>query len=141
MSLLSDIDETVRLTAMKLLGTGHYTASFSHWSSFVTGEDFHDRSPAEKRAIFQAMRHTAVDESVPYWQTLLTERSWTNRKKKEELALLAAESLGKLATPAAIAALEMGQKKGSAAVKQACSVALSSATRQLRTKTPFAANS
>ncbi len=91
----------------------------------MTGEDFHDRSPAEKRAIFQAMRHTAADESVPYWQTLLTERSWTNRKKKEELALLAAESLGKLATPAAIAALELGQKKGSAAVKQACSIALS----------------
>ena len=140
-SLLSDIDETVRLTAMKLLGTGHYTTSFSHWSSFVTGEDFHDRSPAEKRAIFQAMRHTAADESVPYWQTLLTEWSWTNRKKKEELAFLAAESLGRLATPAAIAALELGQKKGSAAVKQACGIALSAATRQQRTRTPFAANS
>ena len=32
-SLLSDIDETVRLTAMKVLGTGHYTTSFSNWSS------------------------------------------------------------------------------------------------------------
>lgn len=140
-ALLSDTDETVRLTAMKVLTGGQYTAAFSAWSPFVMADDFYDRSPAEKRAIYQALKHTAADEAVPYWQGLLTEWSWTNRKKKEELALLAAEILGKLATPAAMAALELGQKKGGAAVRQACSAALSFASRQHRHPIPNAANS
>ena len=140
-ALLGDGDETVRLTAMKVLASGQYAAPFSAWAPFVTADDFYDRSPAEKRAIYLAIKQTAGDEAVPYWQGLLTEWSWTNRKKKEELALLAADTLGKLATPAAITALELGQKKGGSAVKQACSVALSVANRNHRRQFPSAANS
>jgi HEAT repeat protein len=86
------------------------------------------------------MRHTAGDEAVPFWQNLLTEWSWTNRKKREDLALLAADTLGKLASPAAIAALELGQKKGNAAVRQACTAALDAASRQQRAKTTSTAS-
>jgi len=139
--LLSDGDETVRLTAMKVLSSGQYSAGFSAWAPFVTDDEFHDRSPAEKRAIYVALKQTAADEAVPYWQGLLTEWSWTNRKKKEELAILAADILGKLATPAALTALEVGQKKGGTAVRQACSAALSAANRQQRQSLPSAANS
>lgn len=139
--LLSDGDETVRLTAMKVLAGGQYSAAFPAWAPFVTTEGFHERSPAEKRAIYLAMKQTAADEAVPYWQGLLTEWSWTGRKKKEELALLAADILGKLATPAAVAALEIGQKKGGTAVRQACGAALSVAGRQQRQPLPSAANS
>ncbi|MCC2641048.1 MAG: hypothetical protein K0S45_1461 [Nitrospira sp.] len=139
--LLGDGDETVRLTAMKVLSTGQYSAAFQAWANFVTADEFHDRSPAEKRAVYLAMKQTAADEAVPYWQGLLTEWSWTNRKKKEELALLAADILGKLATPAAMAALELGRKKGGTAVRQACGVALSAAGRQQRHAAPSAVNS
>jgi hypothetical protein len=55
-----------------------------------------------------------------------------NRRKKEELAVIGAETLGKLATPAAIAALSIGAQKGSAAVRQACAAALSQAQRLQR---------
>lgn len=140
-ALLGDGDETVRLTAMKVLVSGQFTAAFPVWAPFVMADEFHDRSSAEKRAIYLAMKQTAADEAIPYWQGLLTEWSWTNRKKKEELALLAAETLGKLATPGAIAALEVGQKKGGAAIRQACTTALSVANRQHRQNTPSAANS
>ena len=139
--LLSDADETVRLTAMKVLTNGQFSAPFSLWTPFLTADEFHDRSSAEKRAIYQAIKQTAGDEAVPYWQGLLTEWSWTNRKKKEELALYAAETLGKLATPAAIAALEIGQKKGGATIRQACATAISVAGRQQRQGVPSAANS
>ncbi len=139
--LLGDTDETVRLTAMKVLAGGQFNAAFPAWAPFVTTEEFHDRSPAEKRAIYLAMKQTAADEAVPYWQGLLTEWSWTNRKKKEELALLAADTLGKLATPAAIAALELGQKKGGAAVRHACGAALAAVARRHRQSIPSAANS
>ncbi|MHC9064512.1 HEAT repeat domain-containing protein [Nitrospira sp. CMX1] len=122
--LTSDPDESVRFAALKLLISGQYTVPFTQWSPLVVEDGFMDRPISERRAVFQAMRMSCRDEAVPYWQELMTAWSWTNRRKKEELAVLAAETLGKLATPVAIAALERGSKKGNAAVRQACSAAL-----------------
>ncbi len=135
-SFMEDGEESVRIAALKLLVSGHYTAPFSSWSSTLSMEDFSERPVSERRAVFQAIRATCGDEAVPYWESLLTEWSWTNRKKKEDLAVLAAESLGKLATPAAVAALELGSKKGGTTVRQACVHALSQAQRQKQGKVP-----
>ncbi len=110
-SLSTDEDDGVRFAALKLLMSGQYTVPFSQWSPLLSEEGFMDRPISERRAIFQAVRATCGDEAVPYWQGLMTEWAWTNRKKKEELAVLGAETLGKLATPAAIAALSLGAKK------------------------------
>lgn len=128
--LLSDADEGVRLASLKLLVSGNYTAPFSAWEPLVTADDFGDRSHTEKRNVFHAMRATSRNEAVSYWSDLLTDWGWTNRQKREDLALLAAETLGKLATAEAIAALEIGQRKGSPKIKQACAAALTAATRQ-----------
>src|SRR5580765_7071326 len=133
-SFLTDIEESVRFAALKLLMTGQYTAPYSTWSPLVSAETFMDRALSEKRAMFQAMRTTSSDEAIPFFERLITERSWTNRKKKEEIAALAAETLGKLPTPAALATLERGQKKGAAAVRQACTAALVQAQRQQHLK-------
>ncbi|THI89366.1 MAG: hypothetical protein CAF41_005060 [Nitrospira sp. CG24A] len=122
--MLNDPDEGVRLAAIKLLLTGNYSAPFSHWEPLVTAETFGDRPPAERRNIFHGIRATAGDEAVPYWTSLLTEWGWTNRKKREELALMATDALGKLGTPAAQVALETGAIKGTSAVKQACATIL-----------------
>ena len=99
-----------------------------------------DRPLSERRAVFQAVRATCNDEAIPYWENLFTAWAWTNRKKKEELGILAAETLGKLATPAAIATLQLGEKKGSAAVRQACTMALSQLQKQQRGKVPASAS-
>jgi HEAT repeat protein len=131
---LSDTEESVRFAALKLLMTGQYRAPYSAWSPLVSADTFMDRALSEKRAVFQAMRATSSDEVIPFFESLITERSWTNRKKKEELGALAAEALGKLATPAALTALELGQKKGSAPVRKACTAALAQAQRQQHLK-------
>jgi hypothetical protein len=128
--LLNDADEAVRLAALKPLLTGQYTAPFPIWEPIVTADTFGDRPPAERRNIFHAMRATAGDEAVPFWTTLLTEWGWTNRKKREELALIAVDALGKLGTPAAQAALHTGTQKGTAAVKQACTTAITNLAKQ-----------
>jgi HEAT repeat protein len=133
-AFMADAEESVRIAALKLLMSGKYTAPFTAWSSIVSTEEFADRNLSERRAVFQAIRSTSGDEAVPFWQNLLTDWSWTNRKKKEDLALLAAETLGKLATPSAIAALEHGQKKAGSAVRQACVAALAQAEKQRNTK-------
>ncbi|MDZ4733039.1 MAG: hypothetical protein SGJ16_05560 [Nitrospirota bacterium] len=134
LQFLNDTEESVRFAALKLLMTGQYKAPYSAWSPLVSLDTFMDRSLSEKRAVFLAMRATSNDEVIPFFEGLMTERSWTNRKKKEELAALAAEALGKLATPAAITALELGQNKGGAVVRQACTAALALAQRQQHLK-------
>lgn len=134
-SFMDDGEESVRIAALKLLMSGQYTVAFPAWQPLLAEDEFMDRSMSERRAIFQAIRATCGDDAVPYWESLLTEWSWTNRKRKEELAVLAAETLGKLATPAAVTALEKGSKKGGAAVRQACAHGLSHAQRAQKENT------
>ncbi|MBU6433897.1 MAG: HEAT repeat domain-containing protein [Nitrospirae bacterium] len=131
--LLNDPDEAVRLATLKPLLTGNYSAPFSSWEPIINDESFGDRPPAERRNIFHAMRAMSGDVAVPYWTNLLTEWGWTNRKKREDLALMAVDALGRLGTPAALAALETGAKKGTAAVKQACATALAGVSKHPRT--------
>ncbi|MCC6141131.1 MAG: hypothetical protein IT389_11030 [Nitrospira sp.] len=131
---LSDSDDSVRIAALKLLTTGQYTAPFPQWEPILSDDIFWERPLSEKRGLYHAIRATCGDDAIPYWQGLFTEWAWTNRKKKEECAVLAADALGKLSTPAAIATLELGQKKGSAAVRQACAMALAQLQKQSKTK-------
>ena len=133
-AFLNDTEESVRLAALKLLMSGQYTVPYSAWSPLVSADTFIARPHSEKRAVLFAMRATSGDEVLPFFESLFTEWSWSNRKKKEELATLAAEALGKLPTPAALTALELGQKKGGAAVRQACVSALALAQRQQQLK-------
>jgi HEAT repeat protein len=132
--LTEDEDESVRFAALKLLMTGQYSVPFTAWAPLLSENAFMDRAISERRGVFQAIRATCGDEAVPYWQNLLTAWAWTNRRKKEEHAVLAAETLGKLGTPSATAALQLGAKKGSAAVRQTCTVALAQLQKQQRGK-------
>ena len=131
-SLTTDDDEGVRFAALKLLISGQYTVPFSLWSPLLVEEGFMDRPISERRAVFQAVRATCGDEAVPYWQGLMTDWAWMNRRKKEELAVLGAETLGKLATPAAIAGTLTRSAKGNGTGRQACATALSQAQRLQR---------
>jgi hypothetical protein len=133
-AFLNDTEESIRFAALKLLMTGNYKTPYSTWLPLVSAETFMDRTLGEKRAVFQAVRATSGDECLPLFESLITERSWTNRKKKEELAVLAAETLGRSPSPAAIATLELGQKKGGAAIRQACTTAIAQAQRQQHLK-------
>ncbi|MER3424911.1 MAG: hypothetical protein C4293_18515, partial [Nitrospiraceae bacterium] len=105
-ALLNDPDEPLRLTTLKILLGGAYTASFRIWIPIITFKSFHDRSLSEKRAVFQAMRQTAGEEIIPYCQQLVTQWFWRNRRKHQEAGMLAAEALGAIGTSAAITALE-----------------------------------
>ena len=133
-AFLTDAEESVRFAALKLLMTGHYKAPYSTWSALVSAETFMDRSLGEKRAVFQSARATSGDEVLPFFENLIMDRSWTNRKNKDELAVLAAETLGRSPTPAAVTTLELGQKKGGTAIRQACTAALAQAQRQQHLK-------
>lgn len=123
-AFLHDSETSIRLLALKTLLSGEFTSSFEAWAPIVTVPSFHDRSVAEKKAVFQAMRQTAGEANVPYWRHLVSRRAWRNRKKYEEAAVLAAEALGALKTPAAVAALRLGQRRFNRAIRHACSQAI-----------------
>lgn len=127
---LRDAEETVRLSALKLLLSGTYTTSFTAWASVVTHSAFLDRSHAEKHAVFQAMGQTAGEECVPYWQELVTRRFWTRRRLHAEVAALAAEALGIRGSPAAVMALRDGQRRWNRTIRDACRVALDAAAKR-----------
>jgi HEAT repeat protein len=127
--MLSDPEDSVRHAALRLLTTGNYTTPYAAWEPILAADEFYDRSSTERRSIFHALCLTAREEAAPYWTKVLTEWSWTNRKKKEETAVIAAEALGKAGTPSALAALEIGQRKGNAAIREACSTALRVASK------------
>jgi HEAT repeat protein len=127
---LNDHEESIRLLAIKILTTGQYTAPFKVWSPIVTPKAFQDRSLSEKRGVFEAMCRAAGDEIVPYCVGLVTRWFWTNRKVHQEAAVLAAEALGKVGTPAAVQALEIGKKRMNRIIRQACTKALAMHTQR-----------
>lgn len=123
-ALVSDEDEMIRLNAFKLLSSGQYTTALDVWEPLLQPDQFAERTPGDRRAIFHSIRACVGDEAVPYWRGLLADWGWSGRQKKEELALLAVDALGRLGTNAAREALDYGLKKGNSTIRQACTAAL-----------------
>lgn len=127
---LNDTEESIRQLALKVLLTGTYTATFAAWAPIVDHKSFHDRPISKKKAVFQALRQTTGEESIPYWHRLVTRSSWLNRKKIQEGGILAAEALGALGTSAALLVLKAGQRRFNRAIRKACTDALAAAMKR-----------
>ncbi len=128
--VLIDPDEGIRLSALTLLKTGKYATPFSAWTPVVTHKEFQNRPLSELRMTFEVMTRLVGAECVPYCHQLLTQRLWTNRKKKQYLGALAAEALGQIGTPAAISALEAGKKRFNRVIRNASVAALATLKRR-----------
>jgi HEAT repeat protein len=79
--------------------------------------DFVSRSEENKRALFGALAEVANDESVPALERMLHEGGWFARRTVERVA--AARTLRRIGTERALAALEMGLRSKSEAVRSA----------------------
>ena len=120
---INDAEPSVRLAALKLLARGTYQVPYRVWEPTVHNSEFLNRPLLEIQTIFQTMSQTTGNECIPYWEELISQRFWFNRKKQEAGAL-AAEALGRVGTQEGLAALEVGKKRGSRAVRKACAAAL-----------------
>jgi hypothetical protein len=135
-AFVSDSDALVRHAALKQLASGRYTVPISAWTPIISGQVFLNWFLSDKRATFLAMSQTAGAEAVPYWRELLTRWSWVNRKQIQELATLAAESLGKVGTLEAVLALSAGLKNWDRTIRYACSTALANAQKPSQATSP-----
>lgn len=79
--------------------------------------DFVSRSEENKRALFGALAEVADNESVPALERMLNEGGWFARRTVERVA--AARTLRRIGTERALAALEMGLRSKSEAVRAA----------------------
>jgi len=80
--------------------------------------DFASRSEENKRALFGALAEVADDESIPAIERLLHEGGWFARRTVERTA--AARTLRRIGTEKALAALELGLRSKSEAVRSCC---------------------
>jgi HEAT repeat protein len=120
---VNDVEPSVRLAALKPLTRGAYQVPYRVWEPIVQSAEFLHRPLSEIQTIFQSMSKTTGNECIPFWQELISQRFWFKRKK-QEAGTVAAEALGRVGTPEAIAALEVGKKRGCRAVRKACAEAL-----------------
>ena len=120
---VNDAEPSVRLAALKPLTRGTYQVPYRVWEPIVQSAEFLNRPLSEIQTIFHAMSKTTGDECIPFWEALISQRFWFKRKK-QEAGTVAAEALGRVGTPEAVAALEVGKKRGSRVVRKACAEAL-----------------
>ena len=120
----SDPLPALRAEVLHLLSSGRYTAPWRTFRPHLDLDALAELGRDEKRALFQALRATAGDEAVPWWQALLLDRGRKERPNREETALFAVKALALLNTPRAREALAAGAQEGSPATRKACATAL-----------------
>ncbi|MGH7254726.1 MAG: HEAT repeat domain-containing protein [Nitrospirales bacterium] len=126
-AVLQDTDEGIRLSALNLLKTRTDRIPWSAWEPVVSSQEFVERSTLELRLTLQALGRTSGEAGVPYFRRLLLQRLWPQRKRRIQLAILAAETLGQMGDPSAIPVLEAGANRFNRAIRDACLAALEKA--------------
>jgi HEAT repeat protein len=129
LAFLQDPDGSIRFSTLSLLTSGQYTVPVTAWMPIVSDQAFHNRMTVEKRLVFLAMSQTSQAEAIPYFAGLVKQWLWFKPKQKQELALLAAETLGRVGSPEAVAVLEAGAKRRHKLIRNACKAALSNLSR------------
>ncbi len=120
----SDPLPALRAEVLHLLSSGRYTAPWRSFRPHLDLDAVAELDRDEKRALFQALRATAGDDAVPWWQALLSDRGRKQRPNREETALFAVKALALLNTPRAREALAAGEQDGNPAIRKACAAAL-----------------
>lgn len=120
---LSDHDPSIRLVAIRGLGSSRYRAALEPLQMMVASEEFEGRDVAEKKEVFEAIARIGHEEVVPYLEKILLSgrrRWWWGRSRGEELAVCAAEALTKIDSPKAFSVLERGSRSAGKAVRAVC---------------------
>jgi HEAT repeat protein len=119
-----DEEQQVRQRALRQLGSGNYQLSFEFWRPKLLADDINAVPISSRRALLTAVQATSGDSSIPFLASLLRERGWTQRKEREETALLAVQTLAAMNTPRAKAVMREAITETSGAVKKALIAAL-----------------
>jgi HEAT repeat protein len=121
---LDDEDRDVRVAAARALGTLRYAPARARLEAVLQGSALRDADLTEKLAMFEAFATAAGPEGVGLLDKILNGRTLLGRRQPNELRACAATALGRIASPAARAALQKASGETDAVLRSAVSRAL-----------------
>jgi hypothetical protein len=121
---LRDEASPLRIRALQLLAQFRCTFALKTIAAMATSEQFAEREPAEKRAIYEALGDLGGEEMLPMFREMLGKRFWFNKAKEKESALCAVYGLARVRSAAAVPLLEEVRKGRSDEVGEAAARAL-----------------
>jgi len=125
---LDDADRDVRVATARSIQGRSYRAALPRLEAAVKGRGVRDADLSEKMAIFEAYGAMCGDGGVETLDGMLNGKSLFGPRADAELRACAAMALGKVATPAAQAALQKAANEKDVVVRNAVSRALRGAT-------------
>jgi HEAT repeat protein len=125
---LDDADRDVRVATARSIQGRSYRAALPRLEAAVKGRGVRDADLSEKMAIFEAFGAMCGDGGVETLDGMLNGKSLFGPRADAELRACAAMALGKVATPAAQAALQKAANEKDVVVRNAVSRALRGAT-------------
>ena len=125
---LDDADRDVRVATARSIQGRSYRAALPRLEVAVKGRGVRDADLSEKMAIFEAYGAMCGDGGVETLDGMLNGKSLFGPRADAELRACAAMALGKVATPAAQAALQKAANEKDVVVRNAVSRALRGAT-------------
>jgi HEAT repeat protein len=125
---LDDADRDVRVATARSIQGRSYRAALPRLEVAVKGRGVRDADLSEKMAIFEAFGAMCGDGGVETLDGMLNGKSLFGPRADAELRACAAMALGKVATPAAQAALQKAANEKDVVVRNAVSRALRGAT-------------
>ncbi|NUQ13344.1 MAG: precorrin-8X methylmutase, partial [Gemmatimonadaceae bacterium] len=121
---IDDDDRDVRIAAVRALGARAHRASVQKVEAAINGKRLPAADLTEKMAFFEAFGSLCGDAGVPMLDGLLNRKSLFGRKEDVEVRACAAMALGRVGTPAALAALRKAGAEKDVIVRNAVSKAL-----------------
>jgi HEAT repeat protein len=125
---LDDADRDVRVATARSIQGRSYRAALPRLEVAVKGRGVRDADLSEKMAIFEAFGAMCGDGGVETLDGMLNGKSLFGPRADAELRACAAMALGKVATPAAQAALQKAANEKDVVVRNAVSRALRGGT-------------
>jgi hypothetical protein len=116
---LADTDRDVRIAAAKALGTVRFASARDALAEAIEDRRLKDADLTEKMTFFEAYGAVGGSEAVDRLAKILNGKGFFGRRASGELRACAALGLGKVASPAALQALERGRRDEDPVVRNA----------------------
>jgi HEAT repeat protein len=121
---IDDAHRDVRVATARALSARAHRSALPKLESAVRGKALRNADLTEKMAFFEAYGAVCGDAGVPLLDSLLNERSLLGRREDTEYRACAAMALGRIASPAAHAALQRSTQEKDVLVRNAVNRAL-----------------
>ena len=116
---LDDPEREIRIAAARALAALRYTPASGRLEDILNSKEIRSADITEKVAFFEAYGTVAGDRSVAMLDKLLNSRGFLGKREPSEIRAAAALGLGKVGSPASMAALKRAAQEDDAVVRSA----------------------